>query len=643
MCADDGAGIEGENVLQVGRPTGSWHVSGVVAVLVAVLVIAVTVVAGHAPTSASAATSAAAPSSGRFTAVDTARVFTGTVGTTIVRVPISGRGGIPSNATAVVVNVETENPTADGYVRVTPAGRDASVATQEFVAGTTISNLATVRLVGGAVQVKLSAGSATVFMDVSGYYADDASASTYTPLANSRVFSGTVGTTPTKIPVAGLGGVPSDATAVVVNAEVSVPTATGYVRVTPFGKDATVATQEFTAGKTVSNLVIAKLAGGAVQAKLSRGQATLFMDVAGYYSTATTGSVFVPLDTARAFAGSVTTTPQQIQLAGPVGVPGNATAVVATVEVSKPAGAGYVRVTPYGQDPTVATQVFSAGQTISNLVIAKVSQASVQVKLSSGGGSAGLFIDVAGYFTDGAATSGLGNDVSYPQCGAQLPVGQEFGVVGVNDGIANKINPCLAQQLAWARSSGGGTSQPAAALYVLAANAGQQAAVWPTSNVDPSGTTVMSVYGNCAPGANAYGTACSYMYGWTLAYNDLANSGVTAPSSYRWWLDVETGATWRDGATNVAVLDGMTDFFATKGVSVGLYSTNLQWGQIAAGVTPRSALRTAPNWVANGPTTLAAAKAACAGTPLLPGGRITMSQYVVGTVASGQDWNVACG
>ena len=37
-----------------------------------------------------------------------------------------------------------------------------------------------------------------------------------------------------------------------------------------------------------------------------------------------------------------------------------------------------------------------------------------------------------------------GNDVSYPQCGKSFPSGQAFGIVGVNDGLANNANPCLA-------------------------------------------------------------------------------------------------------------------------------------------------------------------------------------------------------
>ena len=48
------------------------------------------------------------------------------------------------------------------------------------------------------------------------------------------------------------------------------------------------------------------------------------------------------------------------------------------------------------------------------------------------------------------APSLLGNDVSWPQCNKALPKGAAFGIVGVNNGLANTTNPCLKEQLAWA-------------------------------------------------------------------------------------------------------------------------------------------------------------------------------------------------
>ena len=61
-------------------------------------------------------------------------------------------------------------PSTAGDRRVTPAGQDPGVATQEFTRGQSISNLVAVKLVNGKIQVKVSAGSARTLMDIAGYY-----------------------------------------------------------------------------------------------------------------------------------------------------------------------------------------------------------------------------------------------------------------------------------------------------------------------------------------------------------------------------------------------------------------------------------------------------------------------------------------
>ncbi|ROS63782.1 hypothetical protein EDF42_2036 [Curtobacterium sp. PhB172] len=594
---------------------------------------------------------AAAPTTGRYTPIDTTRVWSGGLTTTPKVVRIAGNAGVPANATAVVVNVEVAKPTVAGYVRVTPAGKDATVATQDFAAGQTIANLVTVRLVNGSIQAKLSAGTANGYFDVAGYYADGSGA-TYTPLDAARVFSGTVGTTPVPVPLAGLAGVPADATAVAVNVEVSGPTAAGYVRVTPAGQDPQVVTQLYSAGQSLSNLAIVKLVDGAAQVKLSKGTGTVYMDVAGYYSNASTGSVFVPIDTTRAFAGAVSTTAGTIRLSGTAGVPGTATAVVANAEVTKPTTDAYLRVTPAGQDPQVATQLFGAGSPVANLVMAKVTGSStdrrVQAKVSKG--SAQLHLDVAGYFLDGSSGTGFGADVSWPQGGSSsnYPVGQAFGIVGVNHGLANNTNDFLAQQLAWAGGSVGGTSQPKTQLYVNTANPGQyfkdhpsnSRASWPTNNVDPSGATARNPYGTCVPGDAALtSTQCSWMYGWNRAYDDAQSRGVASPGSYRWWLDAETDGSWqKTAALNRATLEGMTAYFVSIGATAGVYSSPSEWSTLFGTVPSSSTIYRLPSWIAVGADGVAAAQKACSAGGLTAGSQVRMAQYVVGN----QDYDVSC-
>jgi len=234
-----------------------------------------------------------------------------------------------------------------------------------------------------------------------------------------------------------------------------------------------------------------------------------------------------------------------------------------------------------------------------------------------------------------------GADVSHPQCGTALPTGRAFGIVGVNAGKPTTTNPCLAQQLAWAAGSAGGTSQARSQVYVNTANpGGLNTPSWPASGDTP--------YGECA-GTNT--PACAYLYGWQRAAEDVAmvRRAAASPTRLVWWLDAEidesgrTGNTWdrTAGGTirNTAVLEGMTDHLLSVGVPrVGIYSTPRQWKVITGtAVSSGSPLTGLPNWLA-GPSTVAQAQQLCSSAPLTPGGRVVLTQWT-----DGFDWNHACG
>jgi hypothetical protein len=239
---------------------------------------------------------------------------------------------------------------------------------------------------------------------------------------------------------------------------------------------------------------------------------------------------------------------------------------------------------------------------------------------------------------DAGTPSLLGNDVSWPQCGKRLPRGSAFAIVGVNNGRANTTNPCLAEQLKWANgidTNGDGvenpTGQPTVALYVNTANPGLAGSWWPDSNDYPARNPVQNPYGTCGKGSN--GTpevteACSYIYGYAKAYDDAYIRGISQPSKYVWWLDVETGNSWSgDRNWNRAVLEGMADFFHSIGARVGIYSTAYQWGRIVGTVSSSSSLYALPSWLA-GASTAIGARSYCSHAPLTPGGTVTLSQFV---------------
>jgi hypothetical protein len=232
----------------------------------------------------------------------------------------------------------------------------------------------------------------------------------------------------------------------------------------------------------------------------------------------------------------------------------------------------------------------------------------------------------------------VGIDVSWPQCGKTLPKGLAFAIVGVNNGLANTTNPCLAAQLDWADSSIKDpqvAQQPRVALYANTANPGLAGSWWPSSNVY-GGSTVANPYGECKERENS--TACAYIYGYAKAYDDAVLRGVDDPQDYFWGLDVETENSWQpDKAANVADLEGMTAYFESIGADVGIYSTGHQWSQVAGAVPPDSNLAGLPSWLA-GARSLNGAKSNCSLPGLTPGSRVKVAQYISG----GLDYNFSC-
>ncbi|HEY7331353.1 MAG TPA: hypothetical protein VH859_00160 [Candidatus Limnocylindria bacterium] len=231
-------------------------------------------------------------------------------------------------------------------------------------------------------------------------------------------------------------------------------------------------------------------------------------------------------------------------------------------------------------------------------------------------------------------------DVSYPQCGRDLPEAFAFAIVGVNGGLVYAPNPCLGapddedgdtSQLAWA----GGTVQ----FYANTGNPGPRLSrYWPLGQRSPR------VCSDRDPDT----ASCAYNYGWNAAADSYANAvaayvslglaeadATRTPAGTTWWLDVETANSWRaDARLNVAALQGAVDYLHSVDVAgIGFYSAPRMWQRITGGT---DAFADYPSWVA-GASSLEGARAACRGEGLT-GGPVVMAQYV----SSGLDTNVLC-
>jgi hypothetical protein len=212
--------------------------------------------------------------------------------------------------------------------------------------------------------------------------------------------------------VAGRGGVPGNASAVVLNVTATQPSTGGYFTVWPRGADQPLASNvNFTAGQTIPNLVVAKVgANGQVSFYNNQGSTHAIVDVLGFFPAGSDYGGLTPARLMDTRPGQSTVDGQaagtgaigsggirHLTVAGRGGVPGNASAVVLNVTATQPSTGGYFTVWPRGADQPLASNVnFTAGQTIANLVVAKVG-ANGQVSFYNNQGSTHAIVDVLGY------------------------------------------------------------------------------------------------------------------------------------------------------------------------------------------------------------------------------------------------------
>jgi hypothetical protein len=232
----------------------------------------------------------------------------------------------------------------------------------------------------------------------------------------------------------------------------------------------------------------------------------------------------------------------------------------------------------------------------------------------------------------GAATSSTshGYDISWPQCGGAYPTNPAFGIVGVNKGIVFSANPCLASEISWA---GGSKAQ----LYANTGNPGPAlSSHWPMAQT--VGTYKCNLTSSTKL-SDRDTVDCAYVYGYNAAANSYADAVAAfsgSPAASTWWLDVETGNSWRsDTSLNVYALQGEADYFiSVAGVAkLGIYSTQYQWNQITGGSL---AFRADPSWVA-GARTARQAASNCGGIGFT-GGVVALAQYPSG----GFDADLSC-
>ncbi|MEU5786311.1 hypothetical protein ABZ754_01100 [Micromonospora purpureochromogenes] len=367
----------------------------------------------------------------RYTPVPPVRLLDtrGAVGTpTTTPVPANGEVvlDIPrisevlaADVTAVVLNLTVTKPTAAGFLRTYPDGTNLpDVSSVNFVAGETVPNLVTVPMSNGRLRIRhTGSGTAHVVADLQGFYA--ASGSGFRPVAPIRVLD-TRQTGSTALPANTsrtldlTGRIPAGATAVVLNTTVTKPTASGVLKVFPYGTPVPTASNlNFIAGQTIPNLVMAQVVNGRVTIhNASPGSTHVVVDLSGWYGEGAT-DLFVPTPLQRiydtrgtdGFGGPMD--PWAQVAVGPWVLrtdwtPPRTTALVANLTVTAPTASGVLVTGPNGSPVPQASNVnFVARETAANHMVTQVGADARVVVRNSSTGRSHVIIDQAGYYIAG--------------------------------------------------------------------------------------------------------------------------------------------------------------------------------------------------------------------------------------------------
>ena len=211
---------------------------------------------------------------------------------------------VPIDAEAVVINLTATDTTNASYLTVTPDYSTQSNTSSLNWSGAneTVSNRVIVKLSSsGSILLSNFAGSTDVIVDVVGYFTGSTSISSgssftgVTPvrIADTRAGSGLNDQNSTLAPgasvtvyVAGLNGVPTGATAAVINVTATNTTAPGYLSVTPTGGTTTSDVNWMGPNLSVANVDIATLSstGSITITNGSNGSVDIVLDLFGYMS-----------------------------------------------------------------------------------------------------------------------------------------------------------------------------------------------------------------------------------------------------------------------------------------------------------------------------------------------------------------------
>ena len=319
---------------------------------------------------------------------------------------IAGRGGVGSDAVAVVVNVTAIAPGDRGFVTMYPCDAERpTTSSLNYAIGAVTGNSAIVKLSGAGELCVFTRSATDLVIDVNAWLAPSPGFESLVPArlaetragertddgrfeALGRLAAGSV----TEIQIAGRGGVAADADAIALNVTAIRPSDRGFI--TLFACDAerpTSSSLNYAAGAVVGNSAVVSLSADGKLCVFTRSATDLVIDVNAWMAADESFTAFVPArifetragaDTptvdglgrtrARLAAGSVT----GVAIAGRAGVPTGATAVAVNVTAVGPSDRGFVTLFPCGEARPLASSLnYAAGAVVGNSGVVKLSAA----------------------------------------------------------------------------------------------------------------------------------------------------------------------------------------------------------------------------------------------------------------------------
>ncbi len=333
----------------------------------------------------------------------------------IIDVAVVGAGGVPSEATAVALNLTSTDNVFGGFIQAVPYLRSplGASSTLNVQVGAIKPNFAIVPVGQDGKIAIYDVPGGNIIVDVLGYFSPTDPAPTagrFVPLDPTRVLdtrgSGHLPNGEAVVVPAASGVPATDVAALVLNVTSTESIGPGFLRAQPTGIVPSTSTVNYTPGVNSANAVIVPVGSDGTVSVFTSNGSHIVVDVTGYITSSTAPSAttgrFVPLPPARAYdsrmlAGApALNVTRSVPLSG--AVPAGATGVSINLTAADEAGPGFLTAFPSGSvRPPTSSLNFLAAQPIANGALLKLSpSAALDVFANQ---ASQVIVDINGYFT----------------------------------------------------------------------------------------------------------------------------------------------------------------------------------------------------------------------------------------------------